>query len=131
MRLLFTVVCLFVASGSWPAQAHHAFFAEFDPARPITISGTVTKVEWLNPHARFYVAVEERGKVSSWEMELLSPNGLIRQGWNRTYLKAGDMVTVHGFRAKDGTHLGAARTINFSDGRSLVVGTAGDGGPEK
>jgi len=112
-----------------PLVAHHAFFAEFDPAQQVTVSGTVTKVEWLNPHARFYVNVREQGVVRKWELELSSPNGLIRQGWDRTYLKAGDVVTVVGFRAKDGSRLAAARTIRFSDGRSIVVPTAGDGGP--
>ncbi len=109
--------------------AHHAFFAEFDPAKPITVSGTVTKVEWLNPHARFYLDVRDRTGVTHWEMELASPNGLIRQGWNRDYIKIGDMVTVRGFRAKDNTRLAAARSVSFPDGRQIVVPTAGDGGP--
>ncbi len=109
--------------------AHHALFAEFDPAKPITLSGTVTKIEWLNPHARFYIDVQDRAGVTHWEWELASPNGLIRQGWNRSYIKIGDMVTVRGFRAKDGSRLAAARSVSFPDGRQIVVPTAGDGGP--
>jgi hypothetical protein len=115
-----------------PLGAHHAFQAEFDSSRPITVSGRVTKVEWLNPHARFYVAVPEPGgRINNWELELVSPNSLIRQGWNRSSLKSGDVVTVKGYRARDGSHLAAARAINFSDGRNVLVGTNGDGGPEK
>ena len=116
---------------SMPVNAHHAFAAEFDAARPVTVTGRVTKVEWLNPHARFYVAMQERGRTNHWELELVSPNGLIRQGWNRSSLKIGDAVVVRGYRARDGSRLAAARSINFSDGRSVLVGTAGDGGPEK
>jgi hypothetical protein len=114
------------------AAAHHAFAAEFDNLMPVTLSGKVTKVEWLNPHARFYLAIQDpRGRVASWELELGSPNGLIRQGWTRYSIKPGDLLTVTGYRARDGSRLAAARAINFSDGRSVAVGAAGDGGPPR
>lgn len=121
-----------LASACIPLRAHHAFAAEFDSARPITLSGTVTKTEWQNPHARFYLDVRDaKGRVTHWELSLGSPNALIRQGWTRRSLQAGDMVTVTGYLARDGAHLAAARTINFADGHSVGVGPAGDGGPSK
>ena len=131
MRRVIQAAAVLALAGSLPILAHHAFFAEFDPAKPITLSGTVTKVEWLNPHARFHLAVKDGTRTRDWEWELASPNGLIRQGWNREYLKTGDVVTVKGYRAKDGSSLAAARYINFADGRSLTIPTAGDGGPDK
>src|SRR5262245_8690739 len=97
------------------AMAHHAFAAEFDNLMPVTLSGKVTKVEWLNPHARFYMTIEEpRGRATNWELELGSPNGLIRQGWTRYSIKPGDLLTVTGYRARDGSRLAAARAINFA-----------------
>ena len=97
---------------SMPALAHHSFAAEYDAAKPVTLTGTVTKVEWMNPHARFYIDVKDQsGKVSNWEFELGSPNGLMRRGWTRSSLKEGDVVTVTGYHAKDGSNLGNARKI--------------------
>lgn len=114
------------------AIAHHAFAAEFDNLMPVTLSGKVTKVEWLNPHARFYLDIQDtRGRVTNWELELASPNGLIRQGWTRYSIKPGDLLTVQGYRARDGSRLAAARAINFADGRTVAIGAAGDGGPPR
>ena len=80
-----------------PMLAHHSFAAEYDSAKPITLTGTVTKVEWMNPHARFYIDVkDEKGEMNNWELELGSPNGLMRQGWTRNSLKKGDVVTITG-----------------------------------
>lgn len=113
-----------------PALAHHSFAAEYDVKQPITMTGTVTKVEWLNPHARFYIDVKDKdGKVINWEFELGSPNSLMRKGWTRNSLKPGDVVTVDGFRAKDGSSLGNARTINLADGRKVFAGSAENGAP--
>jgi len=112
--------------------AHHAFAAEFSATNPIQLTGTITKVAWLNPHARFFMTVKDaRGAAVSWELVLGSPNVLIRQGWSRTTLRQGDSVTVNGYVAKGGSRLAAARTVRFSDGRSLLIGSIGDGGPEK
>jgi len=103
-----------------PALAHHSFAAEYDMKKPLKITGTVTKVEWLNPHARLFVDVKDQsGKVVNWELELQAPNSLIRSGWTRTSIKPGEEVTVDGYRAKDGSNLGNATTITFSDGRKL------------
>ena len=105
---------------SAPALAHHSFAAEFDEKQPITISGCVTKVEWMNPHAHFYLDVADaNGKVANWDFELGSPNALMHEGWMRKSLKIGDEVTVQGFRAKDGSKLVNAKTVRLADGRSV------------
>jgi hypothetical protein len=118
--------------GTAPAFAHHSFAAEYDSAKPVTVTGTVTKVEWMNPHARFYIDVKDAsGNVINWEFELGSPNGLMRQGWTRHSLKEGDEVTVSGFLAKDGSRLANARTVKLADGRKVFAGSATDGGPKQ
>ena len=95
------------------------------------VTGVVTKVEWTNPHARFYVDVkDDNGKVTNWNFELGSPNVLIRQGWRRTSLKEGDRVTVDGYLAKDGSNFANARSVILSDGRKVFAGSApGEGAP--
>jgi hypothetical protein len=115
-----------------PAFAHHSFAAEYDAAKPVTLTGTVTKVEWMNPHARFYIDVkDDAGKVTNWEFELGSPNGLMRRGWTRNSLKSGDVVTVDGSLAKDGSSLANARTIKLADGRKVFAGSASETGDAK
>ncbi|HEY5568498.1 MAG TPA: DUF6152 family protein [Gammaproteobacteria bacterium] len=106
-------------------SAHHSFAAEFDRELPITVTGTVTKVEWLNPHARFYVATEDEsgGKVE-WDFELTSPNVLMRRGWTRTSLKVGDVVTVTGYRARNDPHVVNASNVMLADGTRLFTGAA-------
>jgi len=104
-------------------SAHHAFAAEYDENRRVTFSGTVTKFEWTNPHAWLYVdGKDENGKVTTWNFEMGSPNGLIRRGWTRTELKKGDPVTVEAFGAKDGSNIANARTVTLPDGRKLFGG---------
>jgi len=108
-----------------PMLAHHSFAAEYDSAKPITLTGTVTKVEWMNPHARFYIDVkDEKGEMNNWELELGSPNGLMRQGWTRNSLKKGDQVTISGSLAKDGSKLANARTVKLADGRQVFAGSS-------
>ena len=115
-----------------PAFAHHSFAAEYDSTKPMSATGEVTKVEWMNPHARFYVDVkDENNKVTNWEFELGSPNGLMRQGWTRNSLKPGDTISVEGYLAKDGSKLANARTVKLSDGRKVFAGSTTDGGPTK
>ncbi len=107
---------------SVPAFPHHSFAAEYDGTKPITLTGTVTKVEWMNPHARFYLDVKnDKGAVANWEFELGSPNGLMREGWTRNSLKIGDVVTVTGSLAKDGSRLANARKRHLS-GRYASAG---------
>lgn len=110
-----------------PVFAHHSFSAEYDASKPVTLTGTVSKVEWMNPHARFELDVkDDTGKVTTWDLELGSPNVLMRLGWNRHSLKVGDVVTVKGSLAKDGSKLANARTVTLSDGRKVFAGSAAD-----
>ncbi len=115
---------LMLASGS--VVAHHSFSAEFDADHPINLKGVVTKIEWMNPHAYFYLDVTEPdGKVVNWGLEMGSPNGLMRAGWTRNTLKIGDVVTVDGSRAKDGTHTGNVRAVTLaSTGQRLFAASS-------
>ena len=116
--------------GTQPARAHHAFAAEYDAGKPVKVSGTVTKVEWTNPHSRFYVDVkDDKGAVVNWNFTIGSPNNLFRAGWTRNTIRAGDQVTVEGFAAKDGSHLAQTRNVKLADGRTVPgFGGAADSG---
>ena len=106
---------------------HHSFAAEFDANQPITVTGTVTKVEWTNPHARFYIDVkDETGQVVNWDFELGGATQLIRRGWSRNTLKLGDVVTVSGFRARKAPQVGNAREVRLGDGRRVLAGSSID-----
>lgn len=115
---------------SAPLIAHHSFAAQYDAAKPITLKGTVTKIEWTNPHARFYIDVkDDKGSVTNWNLELGSPNVLVRNGWSRKSLSAGDEVTVEGSMARDGTKMANARLVTLSDGRRVFAGSSGGDAP--
>jgi predicted Rossmann fold nucleotide-binding protein DprA/Smf involved in DNA uptake len=122
------VACgLFVSSGV--TQAHHSFAAEFDANKRVTLKGTITKVEWMNPHTYFYLdAEDEHGKLVNWAVEGGAPNVLYRQGWKPTSLKVGDRITVVGSRAKNGSNLANAIAFILPDGRCLFAGTSGPSG---
>ena len=113
-----------------PANAHHSFAAEYDRSKTIKVTGSVTKLEWTNPHARLYVEGEdETGKRQVWDFELGPPNGLMRNGWRRDSIKPGLQVTVEGFRSKSSTVVANARTVKLADGRQVLAGSSFDTGP--
>jgi Family of unknown function (DUF6152) len=115
-----------------PALAHHSFAAEFDSDAPIDLTGTVTKVEWANPHTYFFIDVTNAdGKIDNWALELGSPNGLMRRGWTRNSLKIGDTVSVTGWRAKDGSLKGNAKSVVLSTGQKLFAGSSQGGDDAK
>jgi hypothetical protein len=123
--LVFTAVVSTLAATSAPA--HHSFAAEFDRNKPFKMTGTVTKVMWQNPHTFFYIDVkdEKTGKVANWGMEMGSPNILMRQGWRRDTMKVGDVVTVDGSLAKDGSNTGNANSVVLaSTGKRLFAGSS-------
>jgi hypothetical protein len=109
--------------------AHHAFAAEFDEKKPITLRGIVTKMEWINPHSWIHIDVKDPdGKVTSWMIEGGSPNSLLRLGFTMNALQYGMEIVVEGFQAKDGTNKGVGRALTFADGRMLFLGGSA---PEK
>jgi hypothetical protein len=115
-----------------PLFAHHSFAAEYDGNKKITLKGVVTKVEWANPHIWVYVDVkDDAGQPVRWQCEGGAPNSLVRQGWSRTSLKAGDEVEIQGFLAKDGSHTANARSVTLPGGKRVFAGSADDGGPSK
>ena len=123
--VVFIVACALVSSGS-ALLAHHSFSLEYDGAKTFSVKGTVSKVEWTNPHARFYVDVVDNGKTTTWNIELASPSALNRNGWTSRTLKIGDMVSVEGWAAKAAAARGAAKSVTTADGRSLFAGAAND-----
>jgi hypothetical protein len=109
------------------ATAHHSFAAEYDGKKPTTLSGTVTKVEWTNPHVHFFLDVKDpTGTTTQWEFTMGAVNGLFRRGWSKDMLKPGDTVTVDGYLARDGSRLANARLVTLSDGRKMSGGTMPD-----
>src|SRR5215216_1598910 len=107
-------------------KAHHSFAAQYDANKPLTLKGVVTKMEWMNPHSRFYVDVkDDAGKIVNWNVELASPHVLLRQGWTRDSLKPGDLVTVDAAHAKDGSNMANAQRVTLADGRRVFAGSSG------
>jgi hypothetical protein len=125
---LATLAAAVLAVSPVATRAHHSFSAEFDRAKPIEVTGTITKVEWTNPHARIYLDVKDdaTGEVINWDFELGPPNGLMRQGWSRNSLREGHVVKISGFLSKDQEHVANARTVHLPDGRQVLTGSSFD-----
>src|ERR1700704_894426 len=127
-RLLASVWAILLAAP--PAFSHHSFAAEFDGTKPVTLKGTVTKVEWVSPHGWVYIDVKgPDGKVVSWAIETAGPNALLRRGVRKTDFPVGSEVVVSGYRAKNGTSTANASTFTVADGRELIAGSSGTGAP--
>jgi Family of unknown function (DUF6152) len=128
IKLLMSLVLLVAFAA--PAFSHHAFAAEFDRDKQFTVTGTVSKVEWMNPHIWIYVDVKDNGgKVTTWAFQGGPPSYLSRVGWKRDDLKIGQVVTMEGFKAKDGSNHASGGRVTLPDGRKIFAGTADDGSP--
>ena len=129
--LLFIAAAALVMLGAGaPLVAHHAFSAEFDGTSPVTLKGTVTKMEWINPHAWLHMEVKgPDGKIVSWAVEGGAPNALLRRGWNRNSVPPGTEIVVQGFRAKDGSNRANGRDVTLANGKKLFIGSSGTGAP--
>jgi hypothetical protein len=125
---MIAVAGLFMSAA--PVFAHHAFAAEFDAKRPVKLRGTVSKMEWINPHAWIHVDVKgEDGNVVSWMIEAGTPNTLFRRGFTKNSLAQGTEILVDGYQAKDGSNRANGRDVTFVDGRKLFLGSSGTGAP--
>lgn len=115
---------------SLPCEAHHSFAAEFDGTKPVRLTGTITRIEWTNPHSYFYLdVVDSKGRVTNWACESGNPGALSRRGWKKGDIKFGDRLIVDGYLAKDGSKFIDARRVTLPDGRVVYGGSPGDGGP--
>ena len=123
-KLYLAMACALLAA-ALPLAAHHSVAAEFDSTKPVTIKGTVTKLEWMNPHAWIYVDVKNaQGVVEKWQLEFGAPNELVRRGWRRTDVKEGQEVTIEGIMARKGGNTASARSIVLPDGKRVFNGQA-------
>jgi hypothetical protein len=134
-RLLRVCAAAILLIKAAPLSAHHAFAAEFDIKRPIKLRGTVSRMDWVNPHSWIHLDVKDAdGKIVEWMIEGGSPNALLRLGFNKSALPAGSEIVVEGFQARDGSNHGVGQSISFADGRKLFLGGSAPGGrgsPEK
>ena len=131
-KLLIALAAAAFLGATVPAMAHHSFAAEFDAKKPVKLQGTVTKMEWINPHAWIYLDVKNTdGSVTNWMVEAGAPNALLRRGWTKASLLPGTEILVEGYQAKDGANRANGRDITFKDGKKLFVGSVGTGTPDE
>jgi hypothetical protein len=124
-RLSLIVAAALMVAAAAPVFAHHSFAAEYDSSKPTTLTGSVVKLEWINPHARIFIDVKgSDGKVTNWEIELGAPAMLLRNGWTKNSLKAGEVITITGSLAKDGSNLANARSVTLADGTKVFAGSS-------
>jgi len=131
-KLLAVAGIMGLAISGWAstAFAHHAFAAEFDANKPVTFEGTITRMEWVNPHTWLHVDVKQAdGSMQNWAVEAGTPNVLFRRGFTRDSLKPGTAIVVDGYQSKDGSHRANGRDLTFADGKKLFLGSSGTGAP--
>jgi DNA/RNA endonuclease YhcR with UshA esterase domain len=127
-----TAAVLLAAAAARDAAAHHSFAAEFDANNPVTLKGTITKMEWINPHSWLHIdVVNADGTTTAWMIEGATPNTLLRRGFTRDAVKAGTEITIVGYRAKNGANRANGRDLVLADGSRLFMGSPGTGAPEE
>jgi hypothetical protein len=132
MKAKLAVFAMGLLSAAVPMLAHHSFSAEFDNTKKVVLKGSVTKVDWLNPHIWIYLDVkDEAGKVASWQCEGGAPNSLTRNGWTKNDLKKGDAVTINGTLAKDASNTCNASNVTLPDGRRVLGGSSNPDAPKE
>jgi hypothetical protein len=130
LRLFLAAAACVAMLNALRAHAHHSFAAEFDGTKPVRLIGTITKIEWTNPHSYFYLDVKDtRGEIHNWAIESGNPGALSRRGWKKGAIKLGDSLIVDGYLAKDGSRLIDGRRVKLPSGETVYGGSAGDGGP--
>jgi hypothetical protein len=131
-RVLAFVAAASLTAAATPVFAHHPFAAEYDATKPVMLAGTISKIEWQNPHTFVFLDVkDDSGAVANWKVELGSPVALTNRGWHRDMLKQGDQVTVEGWRAKDGSHLANAKSFKLPDGKTMSAASSYNGQTSK
>ncbi|MEO8258940.1 MAG: DUF6152 family protein [Acidobacteriota bacterium] len=131
-RLAIVILGVGLLSAAVPLVAHHSFAAEYDAQKAVKFTGTVTTMEWINPHAWIHIDVKKPdGKVESWMIEAGAPNALLRRGFTKASLPVGTVITVEGYQAKDGANRANGRDITYQDGKKLFVGSSGTGAPDE
>jgi Family of unknown function (DUF6152) len=131
-KLVVAVMGVSLILAAVPVVAHHSFAAEYDAQKPVKMTGTVTQMEWINPHAWIHIDVKKPdGKTENWMIEAGAPNALLRRGFNKQSLLPGTVITVEGYQAKDGANRANGRDITYQDGKKLFVGSSGTGAPDE